>query len=181
MYTRPESNANERNMLLRDFVLEAILWICVTTIYFPLVEAMACYVLNYAVPELAKGAINYEDNDCCEVYLEFGPFPGHHQVEYYRYLGAKWSCRETGTFCFFEGYNTSLKWIPDRKKDECYEYKGPLITVFHDEKSVSEIRRGSINCLCNTSSICATKPETFEVKLPRKYSWTVSSNLFVPK
>ncbi|KAK5966617.1 hypothetical protein GCK32_013645 [Trichostrongylus colubriformis] len=75
-------------MLLRDFVPDVILWICVTTIYFPVVEAMACYELIYRTyPELEEGTISRENFTCCEVFLEFNSFEGYYYVEDYHYAG----------------------------------------------------------------------------------------------
>ncbi|KAK5986043.1 hypothetical protein GCK32_006595, partial [Trichostrongylus colubriformis] len=70
-------------------------------------------------------------------------------------------CR-LGQHCGLEAFNTTGSLIYNNRTGTCYKDYGAPIAKFDTEKSVSEIRSGSIFCQCFNSSICATQPETFD-------------------
>ncbi|KAK5986040.1 hypothetical protein GCK32_006592 [Trichostrongylus colubriformis] len=86
----------------------------------------------------------------------------HHSHEGSTDIKQNHDCPVEGTRCRLYGYNTTGEIIYDNMTGSCEKDYGPMITKFDNEKSTSAIRFGAVVCQCNSSSICATQPETFE-------------------
>nr|CDJ97673.1 unnamed protein product [Haemonchus contortus] len=133
-------------LLLQRSVIEDILWCCILAIHTASVESIFCY-------SSSEGDVYHEEARWCQAVVHFIQERGNYTVTHYTFMTDVEEINRLGP----DKDPESIQYVP---KCSILDYED-----YHpsNEEDLSQLEDGKVICSCNTSIICATKPETYEV------------------